>query len=624
MKYLVDSIIQYLDLPQTNYALQIDGSWGTGKTYYFKNTVISKIEEHEITTHNMRQVKTKKKKEVEKEKWRVCYVSLNGISTLNEISENIFLQISGNTSQIAFQGMKFLSRYGGNISSVIPVSNKLAESIGEGIASKIQSGKIDNMNGIVLCFDDLERIDEKLSLKQIFGFINSNFIEHNNVKVIFISHEEEIKDGEYLKIKEKIIGRKLKFIQSENNFLEQIVENVFSDKLNFIDFYKKEKSDLGLVINFFTKNINLRTLRFMLDIFSILQNEALKLCKEEEHLELSKTLFLNTFVIAEEYKNGDLTEMNQLKNIYDSLYMFPFNKEESYEKKLLAKYHKKIAYFDKNIYYFKFVSKYILDGILDNSYKEEIENYLTLKVRKNDIKKEEPLRLLNNFIVSEDEEIKEAQKKVLEKISQEGYLIGDYLNIHNIFEILENKNLIFIDDDYKNIIETGFENTLNNWIPKDEFDFYNFNPEINKEDVVISNMVNKINDKITHVTNKEKKNRVQNWLNGLSTDSIEPNLYRNIEYENNLFQIFIDINLHKNIKFHSNKSLTYLRSFLDNKYLKVSNAKDFVNDTELNCIDEFLESLTKVLSTEEIQGLKKINIELLKKLLVEIKNHLTD
>lgn len=63
----------------------------------------------------------------------------------------------------------------------------------------------------VFIFDDLERIGDDWSYKELFGFINTTFLEMNNIKIIVVSNEKEIADSDYKKIKEKVIGRRLNF-----------------------------------------------------------------------------------------------------------------------------------------------------------------------------------------------------------------------------------------------------------------------------------------------------------------------------------------------------------------------------------------------------------------------------
>ena len=50
-------VIRYIDDDSYNYAILIDGAWGTGKTYFVKNTLSSVIQTHEAKKSSKRIVK---------------------------------------------------------------------------------------------------------------------------------------------------------------------------------------------------------------------------------------------------------------------------------------------------------------------------------------------------------------------------------------------------------------------------------------------------------------------------------------------------------------------------------------------------------------------------------------
>lgn len=606
MKYIYESIVQYLNLPKTNYALQIDGAWGIGKTYYLKNIVMSDVQ---------------KLKNSKGENWKMCYISLNGISTVDEIGEAVFVQIAGTTSQLAFQGMKLLGRYGGGISSLIPVPENLLEGVGERIASKIQSSKIDELNDIVLCFDDLERIDDKLSLKQIFGYINSNFIEHNNVKVIFISNENEIKDKDYSLIKEKVIGRTLKFTQSKNSIIKEISDSIYRDNESFMTFYDSEKDNIEMSINTLFKDLNLRTLRFILDTFIVLQEKALKVCKDEvERLETSKSLFLNVLIISKEYKEGKFNSIEQLEGMYNSTYLYTIRKEGTYENEFIKKYHHINSYIDNTIYYFKSVSKYILNGFIEHNFEKEINNYLQSKIRFRDAKKENPLIILSDFMMYEDEEVKNAQIEVIIKMSEDSYKILDYITIYNLFRLLNDRNLVFLEENPFDKIEECFNNALDKWVPNGRVDLWGH--RFDESDPIVMGMVQKIKSKSSNTESETRIENVKLWLAALSNDTVKPEMAKAIEYEKNLFEIFIQLELDKNLHTYSNSFIYYLSSYINQSYLKISNAGEYFSKSEVEYTETFIESLNEILSGDSIQGLKKYNIECFRDLLMDVNKHL--
>ncbi|MCK4796901.1 MAG: hypothetical protein KAT05_05930 [Spirochaetes bacterium] len=76
MDYIFQIIKEYLETKYSDYALMINGKWGCGKTFYVKNSLKDLIEKDEIN----------------KIKYKVIYISLNGIRNLNEINKQIIFQ----------------------------------------------------------------------------------------------------------------------------------------------------------------------------------------------------------------------------------------------------------------------------------------------------------------------------------------------------------------------------------------------------------------------------------------------------------------------------------------------------------------------------------------------------
>ncbi|PTL38363.1 P-loop NTPase fold protein [Alkalicoccus saliphilus] len=151
----------YLKRKDTDYAIHVNGNWGSGKTYFLKNDVRQHLE----------------KKDGE---WQIIYISLNGIRTLEEISDKVFMEVISlikfsnqgkgiNTGKVISTTTSLLK----NINSInigglgVGASMDLAESI-----NKVQEYINNNIKrNILLCFDDLERIDDELPLKSVLGLI---------------------------------------------------------------------------------------------------------------------------------------------------------------------------------------------------------------------------------------------------------------------------------------------------------------------------------------------------------------------------------------------------------------------------------------------------------------------
>jgi len=178
----LQAVVDYARMPQTDYAILIDGPWGCGKTYFWKNIVGPRLkEEGKELSHK-----------------KVLYASLYGVENTRSIDTQLLLgQYSGSTSKKATH---FISGFGG-------IFKNLANRFVGFDVSSLDLRWLINTNDTVICFDDLERC--KLPMEEILGYIN-HFVEHCNVKTIVICNETEISSGgrhdTYKRMKEKVIG----------------------------------------------------------------------------------------------------------------------------------------------------------------------------------------------------------------------------------------------------------------------------------------------------------------------------------------------------------------------------------------------------------------------------------
>ena len=99
MEAITQSIIEYLNNNHTLGALQIDGPWGCGKTYYIKNVLLPIIEQNEIELE----------KNAIHEKRLTLMISLFGIKNIDEISRQLLFastQSKFGLSQKRIDGIK--------------------------------------------------------------------------------------------------------------------------------------------------------------------------------------------------------------------------------------------------------------------------------------------------------------------------------------------------------------------------------------------------------------------------------------------------------------------------------------------------------------------------------------
>ena len=96
MEELVECICDYVRRPYTDYAVMINGEWGSGKTYFWDNKLRSRLES--ITVNG--------------KKYKTIYMSLYGINSLEEISKKIFIETN---PMISKSLRKFIDTRQGNL-----------------------------------------------------------------------------------------------------------------------------------------------------------------------------------------------------------------------------------------------------------------------------------------------------------------------------------------------------------------------------------------------------------------------------------------------------------------------------------------------------------------------------
>lgn len=269
----------YLDIPNPDFAYIVNGKWGSGKTYFLNNELKPLF--RETVDNDLRGIK-------------LLYASANGVKDYNELINSLRWQKLGMSKN------GIIGSIASSMISVIPhdgISNslqRLSESTGEIFDSVI---KFDRSHVVII--DDLERVDKDCDLIGLLGKINSDFVEHNNIKTILVCDEEELlrrfghkteplEEGakgntnpttpkevykrslqgsiqDYRNIKEKVVRRTLLFLPELENVVPKIIEKCVASK-NFISHFGSEEN-IQLLISWIEKNKiqNLRKVKFFLD-----------------------------------------------------------------------------------------------------------------------------------------------------------------------------------------------------------------------------------------------------------------------------------------------------------------------------------------------------------------------
>lgn len=164
---IINLVSEYLKESYYNYAIMIDGSWGSGKTYFIKNILIPKLKE-DIKQHSI-------------------YISLYGIRKTEDISNAVFTAIA--EDRIG-KGKKLIPLISNGVRVLAEVvGNKIgSDTTGDTDLQKVFSPFID-FTSYFYIFDDLERCS--MPINDVMGYIN-HFVEQNDSKVIIVANQVEI------------------------------------------------------------------------------------------------------------------------------------------------------------------------------------------------------------------------------------------------------------------------------------------------------------------------------------------------------------------------------------------------------------------------------------------------
>ena len=402
MEDLVESILDYIRADYTDYAIMINGEWGSGKTYFWNHKIRNKIESMSLNG----------------KRYRTIYMSLYGISNLEEISKKIFIE----TTQLMDKNLKKYMDANGQIS--IPEYAKTGLDMANFFGVTQNGDKLDyaeffSTDDKVLCFDDLERAN--VDVIDILGYIN-NFVEHDHIKTIIICNEKELstklkssnlemktfiatylldKEGElvkktdkpmverirdqieyvfdkandYERIKEKLIGETFEYAPEFN----YIINGILMRYERYPELIRFLRENTNLIVSTFHKSgtRNLRILKHALNDFKKIFDMVNKAYPNTNN-RIMQTMLIFTIAISFEIKAGKVTKVKFIN----------INNNEEYKAILVSsrvfmdnrQFY--IKEFDNTYYYnfkaeyrfFKFIEIYVRTRIFDMKvFKENME-----------------------------------------------------------------------------------------------------------------------------------------------------------------------------------------------------------------------------------------------------------
>ncbi len=482
MEELVESILDYIRSDYTDYAIMINGEWGSGKTYFWNNKIRKKIDS---TSLNGKQYTT-------------IYMSLYGISNLEEISKKIFIE----TTQLMDKNLrKYMNSHGQtSIPEYAKTGLDMANLFGVSQSEdKLDYAKFFSTDDKVLCFDDLERAN--VDVIDILGYIN-NFVEHDHIKTIIICNEKELstklkssnlemktfiatylldkqgdltnsdkpmvekiknqiedvfdKANEYERIKEKLIGETFEYAPK----FDYIINGLLMRYENDTDLIRFLRENTGYIISTFNKSgtRNLRILKHALNDFKKIYEMVNKYYPNTNN-RIMQTMLIFTIAVSFEIKSGKITKQKFI-NIKDN---------EEYRsilvssRVLLDNRQFYIKEFDSNYYYnfkaeyrfFKFIEYYVRTRIFDMKiFKENMETIIRT-VDKENLPAYKRL-LTEEYWKIEDDKFTKVINEILEDVKQGNIELIDIVKLYAYFSYFSKRSLVTYDlKTLKTIFLTG-------------------------------------------------------------------------------------------------------------------------------------------------------------------------
>lgn len=265
------------------FVAMLSGEWGIGKTYFWKEFTKNHLKDKDVV-----------------------YISLFGKYSLADIETEIVTKL--------YKYNKSLKNYTKHLNTVGNMASKaMGLPINVSIGSLLSLFKASDFKNTIICFDDFERLSDKVPLKDVMGLI-SQFKEQKECKVIMILNEKELDKLSYIDgkkhdeiftlYKEKIVDYNFHYQPSQEELFEAIKKDI-----NNIKFCEHQT-----IYDFFTK-ITLNNIRIMkqavyqLGNFNFIEDYGLDEKVVNEFVDIA----LNLFVFKAK-SNYTYTQFNDMQN----------------------------------------------------------------------------------------------------------------------------------------------------------------------------------------------------------------------------------------------------------------------------------------------------------------------
>lgn len=565
---LFNSLSNYIN-GQDQFAVMVDGPWGSGKTFFFKHHFIPCI----------------------CKKHRTVYFSVYGYESLNELKTALFNQLL--VTSLGMQGDKentksMIKDLASLTKGTIGAFNKLKPFVSlahtaENILIKNRLLSQNKTPASVLIIDDLERISPQIHISDLMGFLLTDLIEDYGYRVILIGNSKEIQeDKKFLSMREKVVSRVLLFTYDSKDIKEEFLQH------SNIAFLQDNSDWLVEIIEDYSRHnerqLNLRTLEFILSTFKLIDknlNQYFEKNPEQnsDSKEIKRSVFANLFVIATEYRAGILTREN-LKDIDPLLNTRNFyfmhmkdDEEKSPAEQLTIRYHNNTN-LTKVIMYDSSVTNVIFNGSF--SAQHFVDCWKGLFKPQKTISN---LGKISNFREMTDDQLKDLEGQLFKDACSQEAEINDILLTLNYFMFFDKNDIYFCDNNYldklidalKDAVTRSFDSNKSLYI----YDPIKFNFQYSAL-VNDAKTLSRIRDILNSAKDKNHRLKAQKLVNAIFENDNET--IRNIARSDTKINIFREVLnsdcLNKDLLTAKSRA-ALLDDYLNDEYIQISNSHDF-------------------------------------------------
>lgn len=476
MKEFKDKLSELLKEENEPKVIAIKGDWGSGKSTFLKDFT--------------------------KEKDNYPYVSLYGLNSIADIENSILLQISelNIIENFVEKKLKFLHDI---------------QILGVNAKAVLSSLKPSSFKKLVICLDDFERLSNKITVNELFGFI-ADLKENKQCKVVIILNEDKIsqKNKDDFDIqKEKVIDYEL--------FFKTILSDIKNKDIKVKLLYKEYLFE-------FIEKFEVQNIRTVNKIIYILNDFIDKLDNDSLDNKIMKNIF---------------EKMIEISFVY---YQFNFKDFE-----LFQEYKSKQT---SNMWN-KFLKK-------DNVLKTNEQTTLKVEETKKFLEDNKELQVYVKYL--QDFKLDDLQKNIINFLTKHE-LYKDFFNnyIRNEKFNIENNNL----RSQLNEIINRYKYDFNHSLEKYDNELFNFLIKYKENILKLKNFETiKIEiEKCKQISNKEYNGLLIDMQKSYLKDYKYINYHENIDHDTNYDQI---------IKENNPKVMDYLKSLIE--YNKNPTAEEII------------------------------------------------